>query len=281
MKLYKRKSYAFTRDFAVYKVEIIIAKSMDKSIRLNRKMTTTYIQSAYTASPRRKQIPDGSNELYHCTSNQEKDTIEITSKLSSDPISYVHWFDDIVTGIVGTNFEQYLVGELVPINGQYSEYITKINLANELCKQNEMANLYLNLIICESLDEETKSLMQTECLASENFEMIKSSFVPRLNAFYLLDLESKFDFDPNNVLVFLHNLDSLTKLYYHIFRESADSDLKIQWIMNALNKNYLLNKPIIDQIQIDWGKISKDPFYIRTILTNFLFIYKHKRVRNT
>lgn len=240
------------------------------------------VNCTYALSSRRKHADHEYNEFIHLSNVHTKDMLTISFKLDrDDPIAYIHWYDSILSGIEDTNFKGFLVTDLLPNNENQdnSNYLQQIEFTKKICTQNETVSQYLNETIYNSIsDNNVKSLMQVGLLASENFEILKNYFHPRLNAFYLLDLESKFDFNQENIITFFENLSSLDKIYHYVFREQASSDLKINWIMNALTKNYTLNEQIIHQIQKNWSKINNDPHYLRCMLTNFLYYCKHKKL---
>lgn len=115
-------------------------------------------------------------------------------------------------------------------------------------------------------------LLNPSRTAAENLETVKDYFSNKLNAFYLLELESRLQFDPGNVVDFFLQIGGLGKVYFHVFHETPAPSLKVQWVMQALCNDQAANKDIIERIQAQWGAINRDPLLLRRVLFQYLHL---------
>lgn len=229
------------------------------------------MDSEYLASPRRKLLTPLAEELSHKKHQDEAIVVDVV--LAEDnPAQYLHWLESLLLAVECTRFIGYLMFDFVPDEeGQWEEYNWKLASCHQLCREQSVDNQYLNQVLFDSVC--IKSVFTSE-LASENLENIKQYYHGQITQLYLLNLENKFVLDPKFILQFLHQLDSLIRIYRYIFREPPSNELKINWIMNGINKNYLVNKPILDQLQAEWFNINNDPLLVRKILIRCLYDYK-------
>lgn len=229
------------------------------------------MDSEYLVSPRRKLLTPLAEELTH-KKHRHDDDLAVETLDVDDGGKYLFWLECLLLAVEATRFFGYLMFDFVPVDdGQWDEYNQKLAGCHQMCREHSVDNQYLNQVLYDAVCVKT---VFTSELASENLENIKMYYHHRLTPFYLLDLETKFVLNPKVMLQFLHQLDNLNRVYTYTFRESPSNELKINWIMNGINKNYLVNKPIIDEVQAEWFNINKDPLLIRQILIKSLYYYK-------
>ncbi|KAK6465675.1 hypothetical protein DFJ63DRAFT_27568 [Scheffersomyces coipomensis] len=200
-------------------------------------------------------------------------SFDITVMLN-DEISYLHWYNNIQCLLQEfPQFLPYFNLELLPRNNDMNneDYLIHYNQIESLCVANPQTSQFLNQKLLQSIHPKYHSILSSSLLICKNFENLKQYFETKITGFYLLNLENSLTLNLTNTLQFLIDLDDLCKIYYFIFRESPNHQLKIQWIMNSINK-VSNNGELLLQIQLNWEKINKDPIYIRKILT----VYSNK-----
>ncbi|CAH2354360.1 hypothetical protein CLIB1423_16S00892 [[Candida] railenensis] len=165
----------------------------------------------------------------------------------SNEASFPSWYLQ-VQKLISKRFPGYVVLDLIPTQPVEDEtYLQKLDRAHTLCAQNEYINQELNHILFEYVDEKWTQYLTTD-LASENFETLKHIFQSKITAKYLIELESNLKFDKDDVPQFLSNIELLSQVYFIVFREIPNRNVKTQWAMQALLKNVEKNKQIIAEI---------------------------------
>jgi len=214
---------------------------------------------------RKKQI-DHSNEFVH----KKKCDFELTTKIV-DEMSYLRWFANVKNNVKNApEFGKYMVLDLVPVDYDCRlKYTEKVLAAEDHCLDNPHVSQDLNLQLIQTLPAELYYLISFNYTFNCNFEAVKSYFAERINAFYLLSVENHLTFDTAHVLQFLIDLDNVCRVYKFVFRENPAHQLKLQWIMNAINKDPVNNAEILQLVQQNWEKINLDHMFIRRMLTNY------------
>lgn len=216
-------------------------------------------------SPRKKHIDHTKEDLIHKNRSNFEITVEV-----KDELSYLRFYSNIRANVRNSpEVAKYLVLDYLPLDYDAQlEYTQKVRDAEDCCLDDHHGNLYLNQQLMQAVAPELLHLVSFNYTFNCNFEALKQYFNARINAFFLLSLENKLDFDSSRVLQFLIDLDTISKVYKFIFREDPNHQLKLQWIMNAISKDKL-NAGILLDIQLKWEKINLDPMYIRRLLTSY------------
>ncbi|EGV66654.1 hypothetical protein PSN45_002728 [Yamadazyma tenuis] len=186
--------------------------------------------------------------------------------LEDDERSFIRWFNYVKSTLPMSNFVNLV--SLHYVNENDTNYCKKLHKYNSKCKKSLKLNYELNEVLLQSIDPQLihDLSLSTHLLSYCNFERIKVHFQTKINVFYLMALEGDLLFDPTNKLKFLTDLDYLTNVYSLIFGQAPNSDLKVNWILNALNKDFASNNVLLGEIQNNWEPISKDICILRKIL---------------
>ncbi|KAK6205115.1 uncharacterized protein RJT21DRAFT_13160 [Scheffersomyces amazonensis] len=206
-------------------------------------------------------------EFYHIKHHKP---FEITTVLSNE-ISYLNWYNNVETLLQEfPQFQPFINLQLLPINEENDEEYQQITAEREAnCVSDLETNQFLIEKLAQSIQPQLHYLITSNSVC-KNFENLKQYFQTQITGFYLLNMENSLTINLSNILQFLIDLDDLCKVYFFIFRDMPNHQLKIQWIMNSINK---LNNPELQlEVQMNWEKINRDPIYIRKILT----IYSNK-----
>lgn len=178
--------------------------------------------------------------------------------------SFIKWFNYIRQTLPTTHFKGMV--NLNYIDENDKRYTRKLGPLNQQCQTACELNDSLNQVLAESIDNHLikKLDLKHTNLCYMNFEIIKHYFQCKIDVFYLIDLELYLTFD--NKVQFLRDLDFLTSVYQLIFNTSPDTELKLNWILNALNKDREKNKKLLMQIQTNWSKGIQDIIWVRGLI---------------
>lgn len=184
--------------------------------------------------------------------------------LEDTELAFMNWFNHIRTTLPSTEFKHLL--NLNYINENDDHYNHQLVPHKHVCRQSKSLNDQLNQTLFNSIEA---SLFKTLNLSANqlsyyNFESIKRYFQSKINVFYLMNLEVNLAFV--HKFQFIKDLDYISNIYHLIFNTTPDSELKSNWVLNALNKNPSENHPLILQIHDNWAVINKDPLIVRRII---------------
>ncbi|CAH6721398.1 hypothetical protein CLIB1444_06S01222 [[Candida] jaroonii] len=209
------------------------------------------------------------NNIEEFTHTSKKIDLKIPIKVT-DEVSFLKWFNFLKTSIPLTKYKDLL--NLNYVNEKDNSYCKKLLRFNISCFKYQTSNNELNQILSNSIDDIIlqESGFSMKELAYCNFEKVKIFFQSKINVFYLMSLENNLNFNNTNKLQFLNDLDHLTNVYQLVLNETPSKDLKINWIVNSINKDQIFkNNEILIDIQDNWESICKDPLNLRKVLLKY------------
>lgn len=223
------------------------------------------------ASPRKKQVSCEELDLRHrlATDKVMKHT------LSDSPFSYVWWYEELMEHIVKTPYHNMVMMQLPPLECS-DEYKQQFMQRIGDCAANPEGNAYLNSLLISSTDSSMKHYLRYP-MACENIEAVKAHFAGAMDPFRFLIFENTLSFDRYDFLSFHRLLDTMSKLYYHVFRKAPSKELVVQWMMNSLTNDFLANGTVLHKIQLDWANLHNNPEAILRIINSCL---QHRRQRS-
>lgn len=196
----------------------------------------------------------------------------IPIKLIDDENSFIEWYRTIRAILPLTVYKDLL--NLNFINDDYRDYCSSLKPFNIKCSELHTLNRNLNKILIQSVDQPLINYLNLnpDILSYCNFEKIKIHFQAKLNIFYLMKLESSLTFDHNNKAKFLQDIEYLSNIYELIFNTVPSKDLKINWVINSLNKNdcsSVSNDELLLAVQANWDSVYNDPLSLRKLLLKY------------
>lgn len=195
--------------------------------------------------------------------------------LTDSAFAYVWWLEELAQYLATSPYES-MVNLQLPPQEPTTAYAEQCRQCLENCEGNPEANRQLNNFISESVDALLIRLMQHPT-ASENVEVIKLHFAAMMDPFRMLVFERSLACNSSDLLSFFRALDGMGKVYYHIFRVAPTDDLRVQWMMTALNNDIFANEAILGEIQANWAQLYNNPQEIRRIINHHLHHLHHRQ----
>lgn len=212
------------------------------------------------------------DNFFHRGEDEFQTSIEV-----KDEITYINWYASLCSNIYrNQRYSPYVVLEHIPIEDTTEEYEALVSEAETFCLRDPGATALVNEWIFATTNSKYSWLISREYTCNQNLERLKHHFRECINAFYLLKQEQELSINLTNVCKFLIELDNLLKVYKFVFRENPCLSLILQWIMTSINKNPIENSVLLEDIQVNWERINRDPVFIRHILFSHVKYRKRK-----